>query len=351
MKKTAIVLFNLGGPDNLAAVKPFLFNLFYDKAIINLPNPFRYFLAKLISSRRNLKACEIYLKLGGKSPILDITNAQAEALEKELSFNGNFKVFVCMRYWHPMSSQVVKDIAKYGANEVIMLPLYPQFSSTTTQSSFNNFEQEIQKNNLNVTIKKICCYPTNDLFIASHIGLINQVLAQLKNDGHKVFRLLFSAHGLPQKVIDNGDPYVFQVNLTAKAIIAKLQNDPVFKGQKIDYQVCYQSKVGPLKWTTPSLEDEVKRAAQDKVGIVILPIAFTSDHSETLVELDMEYKEIAHNYQIPFYYRVKALNSDDNFIKSLSAICQKVTKTKEFFASDSGKKICNNKLGLCPCQL
>ncbi len=341
MKKTAVILFNLGGPDKISSVKRFLFNLFYDKAIIDLPNPWRYFLAKFISGRRNKVACEIYKNIGGKSPILEINNQQADNLEKILSFFGDFKVFVCMRYWHPMSKEVVSRLKEYGADEIIMLPLYPQFSSVTTKSSFEDFEKEIKKQKLSAKIKKICCYPTNSKFIQAHCSLIMETIGKAKVDGNKKYRLLFSAHGIPQKIIDKGDPYVFQIKQSVQEIISEI------KIANLDYQICYQSKVGKLKWTTPSLDDELNRVAKDKIGVIIIPIAFTSDHSETLVELDIEYKKIAEEKTIPFYYRVKALNHNESFMQSLAQICKNVNQEIGFCSNDKGERICPKNFKQC----
>jgi ferrochelatase len=349
-KKTAIILFNLGGPDKLTSVKPFLFNLFNDKAIIDLPNPFRFLLAKLISFKRANTAKEIYSHIGGKSPILEITNEQAENLEKELSFSGDFKVFVCMRYWHPMAKEVVAKVKDYNPDEIIMLPLYPQFSTATTESSFDDFISEIKKQKVDSKIKKICCYPTNIKFIQSHAQLIKKFINEVKYNNHKKYRLLFSAHGLPEKIINKGDPYVFQINSSCKAIIAQILSDEDFAKEKIDFAVCFQSKVGPLKWTTPSLDDEITRAGNDKVGIIIVPIAFTSDHSETLVELDIEYKETAEEYKLPFYYRVKALNSDGYFIESLVDICKNISLKDQDCSSDNGIRVCPKNFTKCISQ-
>ena len=176
-KKTAVILFNLGGPDKLESVEPFLFNLFNDKAIIGLPQPFRFLLAKFISKRRVKKAQKIYQQIGGKSPLLDTTIAQADALEKELSFSGNFKVFVTMRYFHPFSEEVIKKVKEYDPNQVILLPLYPQFSSTTSESSIQDFLKKSLSDLKKATIKIVCCYPSEVEFIRSHSILIKQTIA------------------------------------------------------------------------------------------------------------------------------------------------------------------------------
>ncbi len=341
-KKTAVILFNLGGPNNLQSVKGFLFNLFNDKAIIGLPQPFRFLLAKLISSRRDKKAQAIYAQIGGKSPIVETTNAQAEALEKELSYLGNFKVFVAMRYSHPFSREVVKKVKEYQANEIILLPLYPQFSTTTTESSFKDFYEKLAKEKISAPVKYICCYPTNPQFISSHCRLIAQAISKTKSAGFDNFRILFSAHGLPQKIIDMGDPYCEQVKASVSGIVNEL------KETNLDYKVCYQSKVGPLEWTKPSLEFEINRAALDRKAIIIVPIAFVSDHSETLVELDIEYKELAHKLNIPFYYRVAALNVDGYFIKSLLDLCIRTSEV-DFICNggDFGARICPKNFKKC----
>lgn len=240
-KKTAVILFNLGGPDSLAAVKPFLFNLFNDRAIISLPQPFRYFLAKFISSKREKKAQAIYAQIGGKSPLVEFTDQQAYALEKELSFAGNFKVFVAMRYWKPLAAETVLEVKKYDPDQLILLPLYPQFSSATTESSVKNFAKEFvlqkKKSDKEVVAKVICCYPTEPDFIKSHSLLIKQTIMKSFADFAQ-FRFLFSAHGLPQKLIEQGDPYVFQITETTKKIVKNLAEILAVAEEKINFQIC-----------------------------------------------------------------------------------------------------------------
>lgn len=350
--KTAVILFNLGGPDKLDSVKEFLFNLFNDKAIIGLPQPLRFLLARLISSRREKKAQNIYSQIGGKSPLLDITLSQADSLQRELSFDGNYKVFVDMRYWHPMSKEVAKKVKEYAPNQIILMPLYPQFSSTTSGSSIENFLRFFDKTN--EKIKIVCCYPIQDDFIRSHAMLIKQTIEKISTRDQSKIRLLFSAHGLPQKVINSGDPYVFQINETTNKIIEFLNEN---KGtSKIDFSICYQSKVGPLQWTSPSLEYEIRRVSLDKKIPVIIPIAFVSDHSETLVELDIEYRDLAKKIGIESYFRVPSLNLDGNFIKALAKICQNVAKSdsSQIFCAEKAERICPKNFKLClnpnPCR-
>ena len=305
--KTAVVLFNLGGPDSLDAVRPFLFNLFNDKAIISLPQPLRYLVARLISSRRTATAKEIYAHMGGKSPILDLTLEQAEALEKALSVRGEFKVFVAMRYWKPFVKDVVAEVKAYNPGRVILLPLYPQFSTTTSGSSFKEWFRQANKQGLIASHHPICCYPFDTHFIDSHVEAIQSHYNVAKAYGTP--RIVFSAHGLPQKIIDSGDPYQWQIERTVSAIMRKLGN--------LDHAICYQSRVGPLKWIEPSTITEIERAARDNVPIVVVPIAFISEHSETLVELDIEYKALAHKAGVPHYTRVPALGTNTHFMDSL----------------------------------
>lgn len=360
-RRTAVVLFNLGGPKNLESVQPFLFNLFNDKAIISLIQPFRYLLAKLISSRRAEKSKKIYSQIGGKSPLLDITLTQAHALEQELSFLGNFKVFVAMRYAEPFSTEVAQQVMEYDPTHAILLPLYPQFSTTTSESSLIDFSDKFtkaqQQFNKKVETKMVCCYPVSSRFIAAHANLIKQTLMKSYDGNLEKFRFLFSAHGLPQKVIDAGDPYAFQVEETTKKVVENLSHLLNVSEDKIDFRVCYQSKVGPLQWTGPSLEHEIRRAALDQKNPVVVPISFVSEHSETLVELDIDFKNMAYELGIKNYLRVPALNTNLQFIQSLSEICQIVAN--EFEADlptefgtvnklEKAKRICPKKFSKCP---
>lgn len=336
-KKVAIVLFNLGGPDSLSAVKPFLFNLFYDKAIITLPNPFRWLIAKIISITRAKKAKSIYSQVGNKSPILEETEAQKNALVEKLKQNlgANFKIFICMRHWRPNSTNVVKEVMKYGPSEIILLPLYPQFSTTTTGSSINDFKKSWQGSN--IPIKIICCYPTDKNFITSHVSLINESLEKLEDKNN--FRILFSAHGLPVKIIHAGDPYQWQIEQTVKNIVNNIGIN------NLDYKITYQSRVGPVEWLKPDTSDEIKVAGQEKKSLIIVPISFVSEHVETLVELDIEYREIANKYNLE-YIRVPTLRTNEIFIDSISKII-----CSNFKSSDrQTKRICPKDFINCLCK-
>ena len=339
--KTAIVLFNLGGPDKPEAVKPFLFNLFNDPAIIGAPNPIRFLLAKFISSKREKTAQEIYEFIGGKSPIMEETEKQRKALQKSLAKTGDNQVFICMRYWHPMSEQVVAEVKAYNPDHIILLPLYPQFSTTTSGSSLKDWKEEAEKQGLDIPTTEICCYPTEPHFISSHVRKIREHFLQASAETPA--RILFSAHGLPEKIIDAGDPYQWQVEQTTKAIV------DILGIPELDYVNCYQSRVGPLKWIGPSTEDEIMRAGADKKPIVLVPIAFVSEHSETLVELDIEYREIADEHGVPIYSRVPALTDDADYIECLSQLCLSV-KPEDTLMSQSKQRVCPKQCKQCPCK-
>ena len=333
--KKAVILFNLGGPDKLDSVEPFLFNLFNDPAIISVPSFFRYLLAKFISKKRTPTAKNIYREIGNKSPILELTKKQAESLEKNLLEKGEYKCFIVMRYWHPRASDVIKKVKEYSPEEIILLPLYPQFSATTSGSSINEWNGLCKKENYNIKTKTICCYPTENNFIISHVSLIKKTLSTVESNN---FKLIFSAHGLPESKIKKGDPYQRHVEETVKEIILKLKNE------NLDYVISYQSRVGPMKWIGPSTDTEIVKCSKEKKGIVIVPVAFVSEHSETLVELDIEYKKLADKNGCSFYKRVPALGVDENFIKGLTELVLQ-PQTKGNFVSST---MCSNKFVKCP---
>ena len=334
--RRAVILFNLGGPDKLESVEPFLFNLFNDPAIISIPSLFRYPLAKLISKRRTPIAKNIYKEIGNKSPILELTRRQAKSLEENLLKKGDYRCFVVMRCWHPRASDVIKKVKEYNPEEITLLPLYPQFSATTSGSSINEWNKLCEKENYNIKTKTICCYPTEDNFIVSHVSLIKKTLSTVKD---RNFKLIFSAHGLPESKIKKGDPYQWHVEETVKEIMLKL------KSENFDYVISYQSRVGPMKWIGPSTDAEIIKYSKEKKGIIIVPVAFVSEHSETLVELDIEYKKMAEKNGCIFYKRVPALGSEENFIKGLVHLVLQRQTRGDFVSSI----MCPNKFVKCPC--
>jgi ferrochelatase len=329
--KTAIVLFNLGGPDCLEAVEPFLFNLFNDKAIIGAPAPIRWLLAKFISVRRAPVARGIYARIGGRSPLVPETEAQGRALEHRLG--KGFRCFIAMRYWHPFADETIKAIKEWGATEVVLLPLYPQFSTTTTGSSLTQWKTEAARMGLTVPTRQVCCYPTQPDLVAAFTDLVRAGYTQATAHGRP--RVLFSAHGLPKKVIERGDPYQAQVELTAAAIALATGIE------NLDWSICYQSRVGPMQWIGPSTEAELERAGRDTVPVVVVPIAFVSEHSETLVELDIEYRHRADALGIPAYIRVPALGCHPSFIQALADLVHEPERLNGQACAQAGKT--------CPC--
>ena len=310
--RLAVVLFNLGGPDGPQAVRPFLFNLFADPAIIGAPLPIRLALAAFISTTREASARKNYDLMGGASPLLPETRAQAEALEVALAARSEefeTRVFVAMRYWKPFTHETAQEVANWRPEHVVLLPLYPQFSTTTTGSSLKAWKKAYSGPGL---VHSVCCYPTAEGLIKAHAARIEAAWRDAGSPDN--VRLLFSAHGLPEKVIEAGDPYQRQIEATAAAVAAVAARLPQFP----DWQVCYQSRVGPLKWIGPSTPEALDRAAKDGKGVVVTPIAFVSEHVETLVELDHEYGALAREKGISPYIRARALGVEPSFIETLA---------------------------------
>jgi len=311
-----IVLFNLGGPDRLEAVEPFLFNLFNDPAIIGAPRPVRWLLAKALSRRRAVVAREIYARIGGVSPILANTEAQARALADALTDGppdlGPVRIEIAMRHWHSCADAAAARLKAAGVDRVLLLPLYPQFSVTTTGSSINEWREAAARAGLDAPTLGIGCYPTEPGFIAAMAAAIRPAMERAARAGRP--RLLLTAHGLPKRVIRAGDPYQWQIERTAEAV-AKALGGPVS-----DWRVCYQSRVGPLEWIGPATDALIEEAGRDRAPVVLAPIAFVSEHSETLVELDMEYRDLAARAGVPYFERVPTVGTDPAFIGGLARL-------------------------------
>ena len=307
--KLAVVLFNLGGPDGIESVKPFLFNLFRDPAIITLPAIARYPLAALIATTRKKFAQANYAIMGGASPLLAETQAQAKALEAALQASQpevEARCFVAMRYWKPFARETAAAVAAFAPDEILLLPLYPQYSTTTTASSLKDWRNAYRGKGRTRTI---CCYPTTRGLVDAHVAAIRHVWAAA---GYPAgVRLLFSAHGLPQKIVDGGDPYRAQIEATAAAIAAQLP-------ELADWRICFQSRVGRLQWLAPSTDDEIRRAGSEGKGVLIAPIAFVSEHVETLVELDHEYARLAESVGCKPYLRAPTPGVAPDFIADLA---------------------------------
>ena len=336
MKKTAVVIYNLGGPDSLNAVYPFLKNLFSDPQILRMPAPLRWVLARLIAWRRSPVARSIYAEIGGRSPILPETLKQASALQDSLG--EPYKVFVSMRYWHPFADTVARDVVNWKPERVVLLPLYPQFSSTTTASFMHVWRKAANDADLNVPTRQICCWPEAAGFVDAICRTVDSSIDKLTNNTS--YRILFSAHGLPKRIVDAGDPYPQQVQRTALAILRKLTNSAA------DYTVCYQSRVGPMKWLQPYTIDEIKRAGADGKAVIVVPIAFVSEHSETLVELDVEYSKLAREAGVSEYVRTPAVSADPSFIGSLAEIVRSGVESGTFAEGP----ICPKGFKNCPHQ-
>jgi protoporphyrin/coproporphyrin ferrochelatase len=309
MNRTAIVLMNLGGPDSLDAVEPFLFNLFSDPAIIRLPGPLRRPLARLAARRRAVAARDIYAHLGGASPLLANTEAQARALGSVLG--ADYRAFVAMRYWHPTSVEAARAVAEWAPDQIVCLPLYPQFSTTTTASSLAAWRRAAAEIGLDRPTRVVCCYPAEAGFVEAIAGLIRPVVDEIGNRANP--RLLLTAHGLPQRIVRAGDPYPEQVDITARAVVAALGRP------RLDWRCCYQSRVGPLAWIGPAIDDEIRRAGADRAPLVVAPISFVSEHSETLVELDRDYRRLAETSGVPVYRRIPTVGVEPGFIAALAA--------------------------------
>jgi len=315
MARTAIVVLNLGGPDRLEAVKPFLFNLFYDPAITEMAAPFRWLFAKLLTAKREKAVQANYALMGGKTPLLAETRAQMEALEAALADQGELRCFMAMRYWHPLSEETVAEVAAWRPDRILLLPLYPQYSAATTGSSLDAWRHAARAAGLDTPTRTLCCYPLEPGFVRAHATLIREAWPKAQAAGRP--RLLFSAHGLPEAFIKKGDPYQWQIEQTCAAVAEALAI------ADLDWQICYQSRVGPQTWIGPYTDKEVERAGADGVPLVLCPIAFVSEHIETLVEMDDEYAALAARSGVPTYVRVPTLSAHSEFIEALATLVRR----------------------------
>lgn len=312
-RKIAVVLFNLGGPEDQASVRPFLRNLFADPAIIGLPAAIRIPLAEGISAARSKSARANYARMGGGSPLLGETEIQRAALTAALrpAYPDDIvELFIAMRYWRPFTEDTARAVASFAPDEIVLLPLYPQFSTTTTGSSLAAWKKAYKGPGRTHTV---CCYPVAANLVAAHAEAIRAAWAKAGSPAEP--RLLFSAHGLPLKVIEAGDPYQNQVERTCIAVAEALAKTT---GRSWDWRVCYQSRVGPMKWLGPATPDAITEAGEAGRAVVITPIAFVSEHIETLVELDHDYAKVAEAAGCSAYIRVPALGAADRFIKGLA---------------------------------
>ncbi|MDA0787166.1 MAG: ferrochelatase, partial [Proteobacteria bacterium] len=273
----------------------------------------------------------------------------ADALETALNAGGdgeNYKCFVVMRYWHPMCDAVMGDVMAAQPDRIVLLPLYPQFSTTTVGSMMRVWEQAARKRKLELPVTALCCYPTDPGFIGAVSGLLASALDEVSRDTKDV-RVLFSAHGLPKQIVEGGDPYQSQVEQTAAAVMKNLM-ESMGPDRALDWLCCYQSRVGPLEWIGPSTDDEIERAGADGKSLIIVPIAFVSEHSETLVELDIEYRHLADKAGVPEYIRVSTVGTAPAFIGGLANLVRANIAGGCDICSANGGRICAGEWSKCP---
>jgi ferrochelatase len=311
-RRTGVVLFQLGGPDSLEAIEPFLFNLFSDPDIIDFPfaRIARKPLARLISSTRARKVQHHYASIGGGSPIRRFTEQQAQALEIELAECGiDARCFVAMRYWHPFTAEAVAQVRQAQCDEIVLLPLYPQYSSTTTGSSLNEWQRLFDDE---MPVYSIQHFYRHRLYLDS---LVQRIEAALQRFPHpQAAELVFSAHSVPQSVIERGDPYQQQIEETVALLMQR-------GGWGNHHRICYQSKVGASKWLQPSLHATLKQLAADGAqDVCIVPVSFVSDHVETLGEIDHEAREEAAALGIRQFEMTHGLNDSPTFIAALASL-------------------------------
>jgi len=316
-RKIGVVLFQLGGPDSLEAIEPFLYNLFCDPDIIDFPfaRIARQPLARLISATRARHVRQHYAEIGGRSPILEFTRRQAQALEAELRRDLDARVVVAMRYWHPFTPEAIRELQAHAPEEVVLLPLYPQYSRTTTGSSLNEWKRRFQPNGWNPLVHTVTGFHEDAGYIDAVVESIDASLAEFDNPAHlDDIDMVFSAHSVPMAVIDKGDPYQRQIERTVELVWSQGH----WPGRR---RLCYQSKVGASKWLQPSMHATLIRLADEgSRRVLVIPISFVSDHVETLHEIDIEHRAQALGLGIREYRMVPGLNDAPRFIGVLGRL-------------------------------
>lgn len=319
-ERIGVLLFNLGGPDTLEDVRPFLFNLFSDPDIIRLPwRALQKPLAWLISTQRYKKSRGYYEKIGGGSPLRRITDEQARALEAALTARGlNARAYVAMRYWNPFTEEALEQIQRDKLDHLVILPLYPQFSVSTTGSSLNRMSEIVGKNGARLPrTSVICSWEADDAYIAAMTAATREELAKFPDQDPSRIHILFSAHSVPVRYITEGDPYLDQTKRTVASMMARL-------GNQYPHTLSFQSKVGPVEWLTPATDATIRRLASEGVGqLILVPVSFVSEHSETLYEMDILYGHLAADSGIKHYLRVPTMNCREDFIAALAGLVQR----------------------------
>jgi ferrochelatase len=315
--KLGVVLFQLGGPDSLEAVEPFLYNLFSDPDIIDFPfsRLAREPLARLMASRRARHAAEHYRALGGASPLLENTRRQAEALEAELRRDLEARVVVAMRYWRPFTGEAIAELGRFSPDRLVLLPLYPQYSGTTTGSSLNEWKRRFHPDGWRPEVRVIRDFHDDPGFIEAVAAHVDEALAAFADP--QAVEVVFSAHSIPVAAVERGDPYPRQVERTVELVWRQ-------GGWPNRYELCYQSKVGPSRWLRPMLKETLEKlAARGAQQVLVVPISFVSDHVETLYEIDIEHREIAHRLGIRDFRMMPGLNDSPHFIRALAQLVRK----------------------------
>lgn len=310
-EKIVVVLLNLGGPDSLEAVQPFLENLFNDPDIFKLP--FQKTLARYISKKRSPKVEKEYALIGGKSPLNHWTEIQRKMIAAKLrEHNLNADVEIAMRYWKPLTGETAEKICQKSYSKIVLLPLYPHFSVSTTGSSFNEWKRVYRGDRSNHIY--IESYQAHPLYIKAINERIDETLLLFPETKRNDVQLVFSAHGTPVSYVKKGDPYSNHINETISEVMKMRNNSHPF-------HLCFQSKVGPAKWLKPATDDMIKELSADgKKDLLIVPVSFVSDHVETEFELAIEYKHIADEAGIENYIVMKGLNDSSTFVNALTEI-------------------------------
>ena len=314
--KIGVLLFNLGGPETLADVKPFLFNLFSDPDIIRIKNNgLRKAVAWFIATTRNKRSCSYYSQIGGGSPLRRITEGQAAALERHLAGEGfDVGAYVGMRCWHPTIDEALDALERDGITHVVVLPLFPQFSVTTSGSCINYFNALLRRRKSPVQASYVTRWFDEPHYIAAVTNLIRDEMAKFPNPDPRSIYVVYSAHSIPKRYVDEGDPYLDHTQHTVDLVNAQL-------GSKHSWTLSFQSKVGPVKWLEPSTEEVLTTLGRRRTEqVLVVPISFVSDHIETLYEIDIQYRHEAQEAGIRHFRRTPSLNVNPTFIASLAAI-------------------------------
>ena len=315
--KVGVVLFQLGGPDSLEAIEPFLYNLFSDPDIIDFPlaRIARQPLARLIAARRAKHVAHHYAELGGRSPLLEHTARQAAALEAELRAGCDARVAVAMRYWHPFTHEAIRQLERHAPDDVVLLPLYPQYSRTTTGSSFNEWRRWFRPNGWNPRLHVVEDFHEDQAYIGAVVKAIDSLIAEFADPSD--LDVIFSAHSVPVAVVEAGDPYQRQIERTVELVWQR-------GGWPARRHLCYQSKVGASKWLRPSMHEMLQRlAAEGRKHLLVAPISFVSDHVETLHEIEIEHRRRALRLGIRDFRMVPGLNDSPAFIRALAGLVRR----------------------------